>query len=56
MPLTELSRIASQDYAATALRTEFRRQWYAFRALDRLEAAFNHARKRAIGRPAIAAN
>lgn len=56
MPLTELSRVASQDYNANVLRTEYRRQWYAFRALDRLEAALTSARKRAISRPAVAAH
>lgn len=52
MPLNELAHISAQELQVKALDIEYRRQWYAFRALDRLEAAFNAARSRFAARPA----
>lgn len=54
MPIIELAQVRASDLQVDATRIEYRRQWHAFRRLDRLEAALRKVRRQAplsVGQP-----
>ncbi len=47
MPIFELVQARNSDLAVAATTIEYRRQWHAFRTLDRLEATLRRVRRQA---------